>query len=174
MIINARVSVDDDVSTLPDRIQVRLDPSGVVRVLAGVRVGVLFVRPACWNEAFQDCNGRLFQRAGVWVVDVPTCDTAISFVREFWTAMLIADEVSRFAAQGVEAISMASLTDMDAVLGPVLCDWLEYVVGIDALPDELRHLRPLAVRPWCESLGIQPPRVAPLHDRGRVVCDGAS
>jgi len=161
----------DDAYTLPDRVQLTFQPFGVVRVLAGVRVGVLFVRPACWDESVSDSS---FSLGGFWLVDIPTHRTAVvSAVREFWNAILIADEVSRFAERGVEALltlqHVPHPDDVSLVFGADLCRWLAYVEYTDALGK-----RALAVRPWCELLGIKPPRVAPLHGRGHIICNGAS
>lgn len=146
-----------DVDWLPDRMDIVINKSRYT--VAGVRVGVLFVRPAVLGEFANTPDGAV-DVTGMWLLDLPDAQPARSMVAgvyEFWNAITLADEVSRYAACGVEAFNRVKPTaaSFRRVLGRPLFAWLLHAIHTDAVGNRVG-----GYRAWCDAQGMEPPSPA--------------
>ena len=84
--------------------------NGRVSSARGLRVGVLFVRASFAGEfSIEHRTGRRCTESGTWIVEIADSEIGIISVRAFATALLIADEISRFAPELEHARTFASV-----------------------------------------------------------------
>src|SRR5262245_2890474 len=133
---------------LPDEFFVTWPGSRDSRPARALVVGVLIVRAAFSDEQTQYL-GQLRHTLNRWVVDfAPIPGVRFTDVAELANALLIADEVSRFAPGDLEA----ARTEQEIVeaVGHELGNWIRYVTAREAA-----GVPPLHYRAWAEiALGI--------------------
>lgn len=133
---------DDELNPhgLPDLSTVIFNSGRESRVW-GLQVGVLFVRAACVGEYSTSDTGRRTNEAGKWIVDLLNSEIGLVTVRTFANALLVADEVSRFAPELEHAPQ--TLNGVARALGPMM-RWIPVVQECDrngATPPGYREWR---------------------------------
>jgi hypothetical protein len=161
---------------LPDEVIARW-PNGGTRPARGLLVGAVLVRATFADEMTQAPEGHRTSAANRWAVDcaflsgIRFCDVASIRV-----ALLLADEVSRFAEGDLESVRNGP--ELVRACGRVLGKWVEYLVVLD---HELgMEATPLDYRAWCAHEGWPAPipRACDMrewHDNDddeQGVCDG--
>lgn len=95
----------------------------------GLFVGRLFVRPTLNGEASYAVETReLIAQGPGWVVDLPDIRIGLTTVRTFDTALLIADEISRYAP---EIHEVESVEEVIRIMPAQLGDWVVYASSLD-------------------------------------------
>lgn len=117
---------------------------GKTRVVHGLQVGRLFLRAAFADERYQDIlTGDILRADGLWCIDVVGTAVTVGYYASLSTALMVADDVSRFCP----ALEAASTDDeaLGATDGEV-DEWLESTVQ-----DEEAGRKPKPFREWLHS-----------------------
>jgi len=115
------------VLNLPDARFVCFD-NAAPRIARGLAVGHLFVRAAFIDEYATGALGDV-PLAGLWIIEAGAC--GVSACASFATALLIADEVSRFADD--ERLStVGECGGLRSALCRELIMWIEFAEEVDA------------------------------------------
>ncbi len=96
----------------------------------GLQVGRFAVRRAGDSEIYRDRFNRIGQHIG-YVIDHVSSGIAVCAARDFASAMLVADDVSRFALHDPDGQSAEELI---AQLGPRLLSWIDAAGAMQQLP----------------------------------------
>lgn len=129
------------------------------RRVRGLIIGAILVRATFPDEHTVDCAGFIVSAAHRWAVDhhllpgARYCDVA-----SFSTALLLADELSRFAPGDIERVR--TVPELGRAVGPELGRWIGYVCDVDAelAVDDGCGLAPMDFRAWCAAQGLPVPR----------------
>jgi hypothetical protein len=117
--------------TLPDAMIFRDAGNGRESPCAGLYVGRLFVRATFATEVSTDHQtGAPMGAHRGWIVDHAELRVGVARVHTFDTALLIADELSRFAPDVHE---VGSVDQLLAVVPAPLVEWMQYASMLDRL-----------------------------------------
>jgi hypothetical protein len=99
---------------------------GHTRAVRGLIVGRLAVRRALpTGESVQGPRTRGHRIDGQWLVEIMGTTWTINSYARVETALIVADELSRFAVGDIETVK--SISDIAAAFGVELCAWLETI-----------------------------------------------
>lgn len=139
---------DDFGARLPDVVPIHFDHGEVV-LARGLQVGALFVRAAFageWAKSTGDMvpaqRGALVDLDRHWIVEVPHLQISLLAANSFSTALLVADEVSRFSRH--DLFTARSDDHVLETIGPELVGWLTYLARMPGI-------RPPTFREWSAS-----------------------
>jgi len=109
-----------------ERWEGRTDP----RYLPGMQIGRVTVRSAVLGESARTRRGELAAVRG-WLVEVN--NTIVVSLDLVDNALLLADEVERFAAGDLDALAIHDRDAVDprAILGEALLHWSRHVIAFD-------------------------------------------
>ncbi len=143
----------------PGRPHVQLKEPRVARALF---VGALLVRATFDDENTLELGTQRQHYSGNrWAVDMRTIPgLRICDLFDFKLALLVADEVSRFAIGDLEQVK--GCDDLVVVVGRNLGNWIQYVCNYDAAAArgpvlECDPPHPWHFRLWCEQGRFEPP-----------------
>ncbi len=106
----------------------------------GLQVGKLFVRQALPGEMHEGVRTVGRDAALGWVIDVMGTLISVASYRELATAVMVADDVSRFC---IALESVQGDEDAEAALSGPVWDWVLYACDKDE-----RGLKPEPFRDW--------------------------
>jgi hypothetical protein len=99
----------------------------VQRAATGLIVGVIGVRSAFEDEAVQDDLGRICRIGGSWIVHAMNGFFTLGIYRRFDDALVVADDLSRFAPSDLDLAR--TVDDFEMVFGrggsPIRA-WIDY------------------------------------------------
>lgn len=143
---------------LPDELVIGFPGMRHARRVRGLIIGAILVRATFPDEHTADCAGFIVSAANRWAVDhhllpgARYCDVASLSI-----ALLLADELSRFAPGDIEGVR--TVPELGRAVGPELGRWIGYVCDVDAeIAVDGCGLAPMDFRAWCAAQGLPVPR----------------